>query len=52
MLFVDLNYQYKCIRKDVLDHIEKVLDSGHYILDAEKETIQKIASVIRGVVKG
>ena len=36
MPFVDLNYQDERIRKDVLNCVEKVLDSGHCIPGAAK----------------
>ena len=39
--FIDLKYQYERIRKDVLEGIEKVLDSGHYILGAEVAELEK-----------
>ncbi len=38
--FIDLKHQYGRIRKDVLEGIEKVLESTHYILGAEVQELE------------
>ncbi len=45
--FIDLNYQYGLIKKNILAKIEKVLDSGHFILGNEvKEVEEKLAEYV------
>lgn len=44
MQFIDLNFQYNLIKKDVLRSIEKVLDHGKYIMGPEVGELEEILS--------
>lgn len=47
--FIDLKYQYSLIRDDIHAGIDRVLESGHYILGAEIAELEKQLAEYAGV---
>lgn len=47
--FIDLKYQYSLIRDEIHANIDRVLESGHYILGAEIAELEKQLAAYAGV---